>query len=204
MYQFNIFDVNIPLKQPLPCLHYDFATYCSCLKQIIPAPLPEYLLDLSDVLEDYSKQIKRCRPKSFPKEYRIYLIDYRLNILFAALDSTGNMANSFSRFGKEAYRITDCYYGDGELIGDFHAYKEDGEVKFSYNSSEMLSFVVKYGFLPIEELAAPTAMIFAGEDLLECRSLSQYQLCLLLEQFRSKNLLDWKQLIKDAKSYYGY
>ena len=71
MYQFDIFDVNIPLKQPLPCLHYDFATYCNCLKQIIPAPLPEYLLDLSDVLEDYSKQIKRCRPKSFPKEYII-------------------------------------------------------------------------------------------------------------------------------------
>ncbi len=210
MYRFNIFDVDVPLKQPLPCLRYDFATYCNCLKQIIPAPFPEYLCELSDEIDDYSKQMKRCKPKFFPNAYRLYLIDYRLNILFAGLDTTGKMANCFCHYGKQAHRITDCYYGDGEFIGDFYAYREigedgeNGEVKFSYNASEMRSFVTKYGFLPIEELAAPASMIFAGEHLVDCRSISQYQLCLLLERFRSKNIVDWKQLIKNAKSYYGY
>ena len=192
MNKYDIKDYYVPTKQPLPCLYYDLAVYCDTLKKILSMPLPEYLSELSDRLDSYAKQMKKCKPKEFPKAYRIYIMDYRLNLLFAGLDTTGKVATFFSKYGKFGHCITDSYYGDGSKIGDVLPWT-------SYNFPEMMSFLVNYGFLPIEELAAPVALVFDGEELSDWRLLSQYQLCLLMERFSTKNLIDWKARIQDAK-----
>ena len=115
----DIFNYELSSKQTLPCFRYDLAVYCDCLKQVISVPLPPYLEDLSKRLDAYAKQIKRCRPAMFPEAYRVYLVDYRLNFLFAAYDETGEIATYFSKFGTFGHRLTDAYYGDGELIGGY-------------------------------------------------------------------------------------
>lgn len=195
MSKIKISDYFLPLKEPLPCFHYDLALYCDCLKQVIAAPMPLYLRELSERVDAYAAQVKKCKPKVFPEPYRVYLVDYRLNFLFAALDETGKIATYFSKYGKSAHKLTDAYYGDGSLIGGF---LPGG----TYDLPEMLNFTLNYGFLPVEELAAPAALVYDNDQLVERRILSQYQLCLLLEKFRSKNLVDWKRLIQDAKDYY--
>lgn len=193
----DICDYELPLKQALPCFHYDLAVYCDCLKQVISVPMPSYLKELSDLVDAYAKQAKKCRPKEFPAAYRVYLVDYRLNFLFAAYDKTGKIATCFSKYGKFAHRLTDAYYGDGELIGDVPPMG-------TYDAEEMMGFMVHYGFLPVEELAAPAALVYDYDQLVERRILSQYQLCLLMEKFRSKNLIDWKYLIRKEQELYPY
>lgn len=74
----------------------------------------------------------------------------------------------------------------------------------SYNVEEMLNFMLNYGFLPVEEIAAPAALVYDHDQLVERRILSQYQLCLLMEKFRSKNLVDWNRLIQDAQKLYPF
>lgn len=192
----SIFCYDLPFKEPLPCFHYDLALYCECLKQVIAAPMPPYLKELSDRVDAYANQAKKCKPKEFPEPYRVYLVDYRLNFLFAGLDETGKIATCFSKYGKSAHSLTDAYYGDGSLIGDVFP-------AGTYNLEEMLNFTHHYGFLPVEELAAPAALVYDNDKLVERRILSQYQLCLLMEKYRSKNLIDWKRLIQDAKEHYG-
>lgn len=197
MQKIDILDYELPSKQPLPCFHYDLAVYCDCLKQVIAAPMPLYLRELSELVDAYSRQIKKYRPKTFPEAYRVYLVDYRLNFLFAAYDETGKIATYFSKYGKQAHRLTDAYYGDGELIGDVFP-------GGTYDITEMLNFTLHYGFLPVEELASPAALVFDHDQLVERRILSQYQLCLLMEKFRSKNLIDWNRLIQTAQERYPF
>ncbi len=197
MKEIDIRDYYLPSKQPLPYFHYDLAVYCDCLKQVIAAPMPPYLQELSDIVDAYAKQIKTCKPKEFPEAYRVYLVDYRLNFLFAAYDTTGSVATCFSKYGKCAHKLTDSYYGDGELIGDV-------SIMGTYNFDEMMSFMYNYGFLPVEELAAPAALVYEQDRLVERRILSQYQLCLLMEKFREENLVDWVRLIQDAQEDYPF
>lgn len=197
MPKLDIRDYEIPLKEPFPCFHYDFALYCECLRYVLPMPLPKYLSGISDMLDSYGKQVKKCRPKTFPEGYRVYLVDYRLNILFVALDLSGKIATCFSKYGARGCNLTDYYYGDGEQIGGIFP----GE---QYDATEMSDFMYQFGFLPVEELASPAALIFEGAEFIERRLLSQYHLCLLMEQFRSKNLIDWKPRIQAAKDQYLY
>lgn len=193
----DIFNYELSTKQPLPCFRYDLAVYCDCLKQVISAPLPPYLEELSKQLDAYAKQIKRCLPAMFPEAYRVYLVDYRLNFLFAAYDETGEIATYFSKYGKFGRKLTDAYYGDGALIGDVLLTGE-------YDTEEMIDFMDHYGFLPVEELASPAALVYDREQLVERRILSQYQLCLLMEKFRSKNLIDWTCNVRDAQDLYPF
>ena len=74
----------------------------------------------------------------------------------------------------------------------------------TYNFDEMMSFMYNYGFLPVEELAAPAALVYEQDRLVERRILSQYQLCLLMEKFREENLVDWVRLIQDAQEDYPF
>lgn len=195
--EINIFNYELSTKQSLPCFRYDLAVYCDCLKKVISAPLPPYLGQLSKQLDAYAKQIKRCRPAMFPEAYRVYLVDYRLNFLFAAYDETGEIATCFSKYGRFGHGLTDAYYGDGELIGDVLP-------TGVYDTREMIDFMNHYGFLPVEELASPAALVFDREYLVERCILSQYQLCLLMEKFRSKNLVDWTCNVRDAQDLYSF
>ncbi|WP_317397733.1 hypothetical protein [Anaerotruncus colihominis] len=196
MNKYSILDYNLPTKVPCPFLRYDLAVYCQMLKESIALPFPSYLGDLYDRIEAYANQVGQCKPEEFPAAYRTYLIDYRLNILFVALDTTGRIATCFSKYGRFGHSITDDYYGDGSLFGD----TLPGQ---PYKAFEMLPFLKHYGFLPVEELASPVAVVYEGEEIADKRFLSQYQLCLLLEQFRSKNLVNWKSRIGEAKGLYS-
>ena len=177
----DIYSYELPLKQPLPCFHYDLAVYCRYLKRIIGMPLPEYLCDLSDRINAYAKQVRKCKPPKFPNMCRIYLVDYRLRFLFAGLDETGEIATFFSQYGRRGLESDDAYYGDSTLR--YITFPE------GYNTQELKVFEKEYGFLPIEELAAPISLIFLQNKLDDVRILSQYQLCLLMEKFRSENLI---------------
>lgn len=196
-YRYDINDYELPLKQPLPCFQYDLALYCDCLKQVIVAPIPPCLGTLRERVDDYATQINRCKPKTFPESYRVYLVDYRLNFLFASLDGTGEIATYFSKYGRAAHNLTHAYYGDGSLVGDV-------PIGGTYDLKEILNFHMKYGFMPIEELAAPAALVYDQDQLVERVIISQYQLCLLMEKYRQENLVDWKHIIEDAQNRYPY
>ena len=191
-------EYDIPLKSVLPCLEYDVAVFCDCLKWIIPMPLPKYLRKFSECLIYYSNRVDELKPDTFPEAYRVYIMDYRLNILFAALDTTGKIATYFSKYGKYAHDIEDYCYGDGELIGDAIF------PQMSYDSKSLLSFEKRYGFMPVDELSMASALVFQNEELLERRQISQFQTALLMEKFRSKNLIDWKSLVSRAKEDFGF
>lgn len=188
----------VPLKSDIPCIEYDLSVFCKCLLDIIPAPIPKYLSKYSEKLHYYASRINDLKPSSFPEAYRAYIIDYRLNILFAALDTTGKMSTYFSKYGRFAPTIEDNYYGDGEKIGDALL------PSFTYDANSLKRFLRSYGFLPVEELSMASALVYEEDELVERRLLSQYQTQLLMEKYRRQNLVDWKTLIQQEKDLYPF
>lgn len=198
---FDVKEYFVPSKKEIPCLHYDIALYCKTLKQTIPFQFPDYLEDFTQKVNSYAKQTKECKPKEFPSAWRTYIIDYRLNILFAALDVTGNIATCFSNYGKYGANTEDYYYGDGSHVGHVFVEQSKKGNAFVYDSDEMVSFLNANGFLPLEELSNASALVFGGSKLVEKRLISQYQTALLMEKFRNENLIDWETLVTSTRKY---
>lgn len=188
----------VPLKSEIPCINYDFSVFCECLLDIIPCSLPQYLSTYNERLKYHASLKDSLRPASFPEAYRVYIIDYRLNILFAALDTDGKMPTYFSKYGRHAQNMEDNYYGDGEKFGDALI------PSFTYDGNSMKHFLHSFGFLPIEELSMASALVYDGDELSDRRLLSQYQTQVLIEKYRSKNLVDWKSIIQQEKSLYPF
>lgn len=183
--------IGFPTKQPLPCLEYDLAYYCDILLSKFPCKLPKYLSRYEKHLKTRARSLKRITPTEFPDELRVYLIDYRLNPLFAALDSDGKIATAFSKFSCRSSIPEDYYYGDGEFIGD-SVFPGD-----PHDVLSLSNFSNRYGFLPIEELSMAAALVFEGSHLDDLRPLSQFQTQVLMHRYRTKNLIDWKTIIKN-------
>lgn len=200
MYKFNrhMPSYEIPLKQPLPCLEYDVSCYCDLLLSIFPCPLPEYLETYEECLRHHANRRKQVTPSEFSNDLRIYIIDYRLNILFAALDSDGKIATGFSKYACQSSILEDYCYGDGEYIGGSLLPGEH------YDTHSMADFSIKYGFLPIEELSMATALIFVGNHLDDRRPLSQFQTQVLMHRYRTKNLVDWNTIIKSISNEFKW
>lgn len=191
--------LELPLKSEIPCLEYDYAAFCKALSESLPPSLPAYLESYQKRLFYYAGSVHKLLPSSFPKAYRVYIIDCRLNILFAALDPTGKMATYFSKYGHASHTMEDYYFGDGSTPD---AQKLSGP-GFTYDFKQMAAFSKKYGFLPIEEMSLASAVIYNGPDIAERRLLSQYQVQLLSEKFHGKNLVDWRMLINRTQSSFS-
>lgn len=193
MYRFNhtMLPYEIPTKEPLPCLEYDIACYCKLLLSTFPCKLPNYLESYEKCLKHNAKRLKQSKPSSFPNEFRIYLVDYRLNILFAALDPDGKIATGFSKYSCQSSIPEDYYYGNGEFIGGSLLPGEP------YDAFSMSGFSSKYDFLPIEELSMASSLIFVGEHLDDRRPLSQFQTQVLMHRYRTKNLINWNAIVKN-------
>lgn len=183
----------LPFKKDFPWLDYDIAVYCDSFKKDVVVPTPQYLDSFGKCIDYYSRRIAEFTPKSFPDSYRIYIIDNRLNVLFAALDSSGEMATYFSKYGKFGHNFEDYNYGDGACFENF---SKNG---ISYDSKKLLAFSNNYNFVPLEIFASASALVFDESKLVEQRLLSQFQTCLLLEKFKSENLVDWDALVQYIK-----
>lgn len=188
--------LDLPLKSEIPCLEYDYAVFCKALSESLPPSLPAYLESYQKRLFYYAGSVHELIPDSLPKAYRIYIIDCRLNILFAALDPTGKVATYFSKYGHKSHTMEDYHFGDSSCLG---AQKLCGP-GFTYNTKQLAAFYEKYGFLPIEEMSLASAVIYEGAEIAERRLLSQYQVQHLSEKFHGKNLVDWKALINRTQN----
>lgn len=182
--------IGFPTKQPLPCLEYDLAYYSNVLLSKLPCALPEYLSQYEKLLKSNAQHMEELKPTEFPDAIRVYLFDYRLNPLFAALDPDGKIATGFSKFSRQSSIPEDYYYGNGEFIGG------DMLPSAPYDTQSLSRFSGTYGFLPIEELSMSASAIFVGEHLDDLHPLSQFQTQVLMQRYRSKNLIDWKTIIK--------
>lgn len=183
----------IPLKTDFPCLEYDFLCYCDLMRNLFPFPLPDYLKEYDHFLNQHATAFKSCEIPTFPDGYRTYIIDSRFNILFAALDTTGIIATWFSKYGRRGHLLSDYCYGDGSLCGDAHPTQ-------GYYPAEIAYFSKNYGFIPVEEFSMSAAFVLKDKTVEERVFLSQYQTTLLIEKFRSKNVIEWKFLINEASS----
>lgn len=186
---------DVPLKKPLPFLKYDMALYCENLKKRILVKPPEYLQNYRAKINEYIDNYLCAKPSEQAGAFRIYIIDYRLNVLFAALDPSGEMANFFSKFSKNGNEPEDYYYGDGEVIGDAVIF--DGSNGFVYDKKSIAKFYNEYKFVPLEELASAAVAIFDDDGLAECLTLSQLQTTLLLQKYSDENLVNFKELYSD-------
>ena len=69
-----------------------------------------------------------------------------------------------------------------------------------YDNTSMINFSSKYGFLPVEELSMASALVFVGDHIDERRCLSQFQTQVLMQRYRSKNFVDWKEIVKQVSN----
>lgn len=194
-----------PLKKELPLLQYDIALYCSKFCELTDNVWPDYLVNFREKVTSYSKQLKRLKPlkRDIPPDIRIYILDHRLNLLFAALDDTGRMATYFSQFCVQ-YKHGDIekhYYGDGAKAFDEHPFQQNGELCFRPDPQEIYEFNKLYGFVPSELFAAPTVLFFQGIELCRIDSTTMEHCVLLMEKFHSKNIVDIKSILQDVQLF---
>lgn len=189
-----------PLKRELPLLQYDIALYCSQFCEWTDGVWPEYLHDFKEKTLSYSKQLKRLRPrkKDISPDIRIYILDHRLNLLFAALDDTGKMATYISCFCAQYKRhnIERHYYGDGSKAFDEYPCKIDGQLCFRPDPRQTSAFNNQYGFVPSELFADPVVLFFQEDILTRVDSTTMEHCVLIMEKYHSKNLVDLKTIIR--------
>lgn len=200
-----------PLKQDLPLLRYDISLYCTQLLKETCNIWPTYLENLHDRVMSYSTQMATLRPrkKEISPDIRIYILDHRLNLLFATLDSTGKIATFMSKFCAQykKYEAEQYYYGDG-MDGQSPLEPQDyvinGEDVYTADPYVLKSFSERYGFVPSELFAAPVLLIFQGASLAEIRRTTVEHCVLLMEKFHSKNLVDLKKIVNSVELMAGF
>jgi hypothetical protein len=194
MYRFHdhVPNYDIPLKDDIPCLEYDFAVFCHMLKENINFPFPSYLEDFSKCVDYYRKRVEQLKPAAFPAGTRVYIIDNRLNFIFASIDSAGTTANFFSQYGKHGRHLEDYTFGD-----EFHT-SHPLVTPMECNRNAFLQIVQTYDTLPIDELNMPSILIYQEDRLEKYRNISIFQACMLMEKFRDQNLVDWDLLVRQV------
>ncbi len=191
-------DYLLPLKKDIPCLEYDFSCHCDILKNLLPDKFPSDLYNFQKYLNYWASRKEELSVGPYPGPYRIYIIDNRLNILFVAVTFEGKMPTFFSKYGKFGTEPEiDEYYGDGRAVGDAIIDKNFPET--TYDKHSLSKFAEKYGFIPVEDLAMSTMLIFEKEKIADRRLLTQFQTALLMEKFHAKNLVNWKKLIRNVQ-----
>ncbi len=192
-----------PLKRELPLLEYDIALYCSEFCKWTEGVWPEYLVDFKEKVLSYSRQLKRLKPQitDISPDIRIYILDHRLSLLFAALDNSGEMATFITKFCAqyERHDIEACYYGDGGKIADELPCKMNGELCFAPDFKELARFNRMYGFVPSEMFACPAVLIFQDEDLAAVYQTTMKHCVLIMDKFHDKNLVDLKSIISQVE-----
>ncbi len=191
-------DFSIPLKHEINCLNYDIALYCKSLIDCLHDIFPDYLKIYKSKIHSYANNLQEYKPEHFPLGYRVYIIDNRLNIIFAGLDKSGKMSTFFSYYSKYEHNIEDYHFGDGEKLEE----KINGFT--DYNSKGLKQFSESYGFMPIEELSMLNVLICNEDEIKEQRLISTFQTMILLEKYRTKNEIDWKQIINRINKEYEW
>lgn len=177
----------ISLKRPVPSLDYDLSRWCRELLAIHPFPFPDSLSELHLKIEERASW--RC---SFPRKadrIRVYIVDHRLFVPLVLTEQDGVLANACARFAKYEHRYADNLLGSGEM---FVNYASDN----GYDTDAVNSFIREYDISPVEVLSVPTLLVFSGKNLSEYRPIGTWQLCALLHQFHSENLVAWDRLSK--------
>lgn len=186
---YKIEDYNLPLKQNLPTFHYDLATHCYYFLKIHKKHFPPYLETLHDKMSCYAKERKNVKPPKFDRTIRIYIIDHRLNIPLILIDKTGDLANWSWKFAKYERPFEEYIFGDGDIFSPF-----PGQ---SWNEYGLKDFIKNYSFVPIEEFAMPSLVIFRESKLEETRLLSNFQVNFFLMKFKNENIVNWESILSD-------
>lgn len=190
MYRFHnnspIYD--IPFKEEIPCLEYDFAVFCKKLKNMVAISLPLYMQEFRSFLDYYPKQVKKLKPKSFPTGKRIYIVDNRLNFIFATIDNDGSIDRFFRHYAQHGFHSEDYTFGDENTA----TVPLDSPCERNLNALREIK--KKYDTLPIDELTLPAILIFDQDSLKMYHSISFFQACSLMEKYRSVNYVDWEAL----------
>ncbi len=189
----EIFLYDLPLKRELDTFQYDVATYCSCMKSVLGNVFPNYLSSLKDEIWKYASQKKLVRPTKYSNNIRIYIFDQRLRIPLVIEDTRGDVANYCWKLAKKCRTLDDYVYGDGEKFDIFTLHgKRDTPLVKQFNK--------RYGFIPIEELALPSLVIFYKSKLDERLALSPWLVSFLLMKYQKENLVNWDEIL-DASCY---
>ncbi|MDL2258879.1 hypothetical protein LJC42_07000 [Eubacteriales bacterium OttesenSCG-928-K08] len=178
----------VPLKKSFPALHYDLSVHCSNILQANPYPFPAYLNEFHKQLSAYSSQINEVKPKRFPKGYRIYAIDQRLHVPLILHDPDRKMYDFCYDVAKSGRPMSEYAFGNGEELERALHY----DILSDPDPQKVNAFVQAYGFLPFEELALPSLVMFFGDQckpLLTCA----WHINVLMEHFREENLVDMNQ-----------
>lgn len=188
-FSYKIEDYDLPLKQTLPTFHYDLATHCYCFLKVHKNHFPPYLDTLYEQMSSYAKQRKNVKPKIFDDTIRIYIVDHRLHIPLILLDKTGDIANWSWKFAKYERKYEDYIYGDGDKFIPIPGQP--------LNERDLKNFIKTYSFVPIEEFAMPSLVIFRNSKLEETRALSTYQVNFFLMKFKDENIVNWDSILSD-------
>lgn len=200
MYRFHnnspVYD--IPFKTTIPCLEYDFAVYCKFLKTCIAIPLPIYMEEFRSFIEYYPKQIKKLKPARFPSGKRIYIMDNRLNFIFATIDKTGNVKRFFYGYARHGLHAEDYTFGSEDTAST------PIETLGYRNYDALMKIRSEYDTLPLDEITMPSILIFDQDRLETHHKISFFQACTLMEKYRAINYIDWPALAAQTKTEYHF
>lgn len=186
---------HFSLKKPVASFEYDIATYCELLLSIIGKHFPPDLEYLQEEIEKRAAQKEQVRPDKFDDRLRVYVIGPRLDIPFVLVDQEGSIATWCHWFARANFSGEYFTYGNMSNLGPIFPGQK-------WNEKLLQKFNEDFGFIPVEELGLPFLLIFNENKLDDRRPLALWQVCFLLSKFRTKNLVDWPNIVKYPRYRY--
>lgn len=190
------FEHDLYLKKEAPYLKYDMNV---CIKSYIKLigkkdfP-PDYKCLYEDLISYSKKKVKK--PKVFTHPYRYYITTNTFYILFIMYEVQSKHGPLLYDFAKSFFCLSDSPYGN---FDDYHygkMYSSDG-----INEEYARKFRKENGFFPVDYLAMPQLLFFDNDHLITNRSISSWQLAIILEKYKNQNLVDIKTMSNDYFQY---
>lgn len=171
-----------PLKCECPSLEFDIT---SIIKNLFLGeeyyPFPERLQRIENIINFYNDLNPVA--SSFDTAYRIYILDQRLNLIFACFTNQGDIPQFCDLLSRQ-YASSECY--------TFSNLTPSNKREADY----IMRAVKKLEFTPYDSLNSPTLVIsYDANPIYRLFHLTHYQATLITEKFHEYNMVDWDTIL---------
>lgn len=173
------------LKKEMDTLAYDLSFYCKSTLKENPYPFPDELTDIEKSFKKYAS-MNPPEPLETSCQFRAYIFDNQLNMLFAMETNSGQIPQKIGRMLHKTKSFANYAYGSGEKFDSVFFTRDASRFCKEFNQS--------YGFIPVENYILPMYLWFDTNEICRSEYVSPYQLAFILLKFKKYNLVNWENI----------
>lgn len=180
-------EYSAKLKKEINTFAFDLNIYCKGLLEGNTFAFPDELKDVEKHVKKYAS-LNPTEPNNSDFNFRAYIFDNQLRLLFAMESNSGKIPQEISRMLHKSKSDADYAYGSGEKYDS--VFFTDASAKFCND------FNSRYGFIPVENFILPIYLCFWNNELRYSQHVSPWQFAFILSKYKRYNLVNWEHTVK--------